>query len=120
MCRFESDLGHHLFFTLKCYFSIYQGKKIVFIDELDSSISTLALIHIFNNLINTEENHNGQLIVSSHNVLLFDVSFLNSQQIFLIQKDQHLKSKIRTYYDYDIRSEKKKAYIDYLNCLYDE
>ncbi|ALV99089.1 ATP-binding protein [Campylobacter jejuni] len=99
---------------------IIKEGKIIFIDELDSSISTLALILIFNNLINTEENHNGQLIVSSHNVLLFDVSFLNSQQIFLIQKDQHLESKIRTYYDYDIRSEKKKAYIDYLKGLYDE
>ncbi|TKX28037.1 AAA family ATPase [Campylobacter estrildidarum] len=99
---------------------IIEEGKIVFIDELDSSISTLALILMFNNLINTEENHNGQLIVSSHNVLLFDVSFLNSQQIFLIQKDRHLESKIRTYYEYDIRSEKKKAYIDYLKGLYDE
>lgn len=45
---------------------------------------------------------------------MFDVSFLNSQQIFLIQKDQHLESKITTYYDYDIRSEKKRAYINYL------
>ncbi|MCR6578533.1 ATP-binding protein, partial [Campylobacter insulaenigrae] len=33
---------------------IIKEGKIVFIDELDSSISTLALIHIFNNLINTE------------------------------------------------------------------
>ncbi|MCR6571289.1 AAA family ATPase [Campylobacter insulaenigrae] len=108
-----------VFYSQVLFFNLSR-KKIVFIDELDSSISTLALIHIFNNLINTEENHNGQLIVSSHNVLLFDVSFLNSQQIFLIQKDQHLESKIRTYYDYDIRSEKKKAYIDYLKGLYDE
>ena len=99
---------------------IIKEGKIIFIDELDSSISTLALILMFNNLINTEENCNGQLIVSSHNVLLFDVSFLNSQQIFLIQKDDKLESKIRAYYDYDIRSEKKRAYIDYLKGLYDE
>ncbi|PZT47340.1 recombinase RecR [Helicobacter valdiviensis] len=99
---------------------IIENDKIIFIDEFDSSISTLALIRIFNNLINTEENAKGQLIVSSHNVLLFDISFLNSQQIFLVQKDQNLESKIRTYYEYDIRSEKKKAYIDYLKGLYDE
>lgn len=38
---------------------IIKKGKIVFIDELDSSISTLALIFMFNNLINTKENHNG-------------------------------------------------------------
>lgn len=102
------------------FLEVIKGGKVVFIDELDSSISTLALIKIFNNLINTEENANGQVIVSSHNLLLFDVSFLNSQQIFLVQKNSELETIIKNYYDFDIRSEKKRAYIDYLKGLYEE
>lgn len=73
------------------FLEVIKGGKVIFIDELDSSISTLALIKIFNNLINTEENANGQVIVSSHNLLLFDVSFLNSQQIFWSKRILSLK-----------------------------
>lgn len=98
---------------------VVRGNKVLLVDELDSSISTLALIKIFNDLINTPENKSGQLIVTSHNVLLFDVTFLNSQQIFLVEKNEDLESRIKTYYEYDIRSEKKRAYVDYLKGRYD-
>lgn len=94
--------------------------KVLIIDELDSSISTQALIRLFNEIINTEQNSSGQLIVSSHNILLFDVAFLNSQQIFIISKDVDLCTQIRSFYEFDIRSEKKNAYLDYLKGSYDE
>ena len=56
---------------------IYEGKTVV-IDELDSSISTISLIKLFNNFINVEENLKGQLIVTSHNLFLFDkIIYLN-------------------------------------------
>lgn len=101
-------------------YDVVKNNKVLFIDELDSSISTMALISIFNDMINIEENKSGQLIVSSHNLLLFDVSFLNSQQIFLVQKNSKLETIVKTYYEYDIRSEKKRAYIDYLKGYYNE
>ncbi|EPT0409134.1 AAA family ATPase [Campylobacter upsaliensis] len=116
----ESDGLKKIIQLTDCLLEIIKSGKIIIVDELDSSISTKALIKIFNELINNENNKNGQLIVSSHNVLLFDVSFLNSQQIFLIQKNEVLESTIKTYYEYDVRSEKKRAYIDYLKGHYDE
>lgn len=94
--------------------------KVVIVDELDSSISTHALIRLFNEIINTEENSSGQLIVSSHNILLFDVTFLNSQQIFLVSKNAGLYTQIRSFYDFDVRSEKKNAYLDYLKGIYND
>lgn len=119
-CENESN-GLKKIIKLAIVFSeIAKNGQILIIDELDSSISTMALIKIFNELINSKNNENGQLIVSSHNVLLFDVSFLNSQQIFLVEKDDKLQTIIHTYYDYDIRSEKKRAYIDYLKGHFDE
>lgn len=99
---------------------LVKDDKVLIIDELDSSISTQALIRLFNEIINTEENSSGQLIVSSHNILLFDVAFLNSQQIFMISKDIDLCTQIRSFYEFDIRSEKKNAYLDYLKGSYDE
>lgn len=98
---------------------IVEHGVILIVDELDSSISTLALIELLNSFINTSENKKGQLIITSHNLLLFDVSFLNSQQIFLVQKDAELCTQIKTYYEYDIRSEKKQAYLSYLRGEYD-
>lgn len=98
---------------------IMENGVILIVDELDSSISTLALIELLNSFINTSENKKGQLIITSHNLLLFDVSFLNSQQIFLVQKDAELCTQIKTYYEYDIRSEKKQAYLSYLRGEYD-
>ncbi|RDU61498.1 ATP/GTP-binding protein [Helicobacter sp. MIT 14-3879] len=119
-CQEESDGLKKIFILAGSLCEMAKSDKIIVIDELDSSISTRALIKIFNEIVNSEENKNGQLIVSSHNVLLFDVSFLNSQQIFLIQKNEKLETIIKSYYEYDIRSEKKKSYIDYLKGYYDE
>lgn len=118
--RGESDGTKKIIFLVNKICEVVKNGKILIIDELDSSISTLALIKILNELINTDENKCGQLIVSSHNVLLFDVSFLNSQQIFLVQKNDNLDTTIRSYYDYDIKSENKRAYIDYLKGHFDE
>lgn len=61
---------------------IYEGETVV-IDELDSSISTVSLIKLFNNFINVDENINGQLIVTSHNLLLFDNNIFEPQQIYI-------------------------------------
>ena len=115
----ESDGIKKIVQLAKSINKVVRGNKVLLVDELDSSISTLALIKIFNDLINTPENKSGQLIVTSHNVLLFDVTFLNSQQIFLVEKNEDLESRVKTYYEYDIRSEKKRAYIDYLKGRYD-
>ena len=64
---------------------IYEGKTVV-IDELDSSISTISLIKLFNNFINVEENLKGQLIVTSHNLFLFDNNIFEPQQIYIVNK----------------------------------
>ncbi|PAF53821.1 hypothetical protein BKH42_03575 [Helicobacter sp. 13S00482-2] len=99
---------------------LIKHNKILIIDELDSSISTYALIRLFNELINTQENSSGQLIVSSHNIMLFDISFLNSQQIFITSKDIDFCTQIKSFYEFDVRSEKKNAYLDYLKGFYNE
>lgn len=96
---------------------IYEGKTVV-IDELDSSISTISLIKLFNNFINVEENLKGQLIVTSHNLFLFDNNIFEPQQIYIVNKKEDLTSELYSLAEFKIRSEKENLYHDFLKGKY--
>lgn len=96
---------------------IYEGKTIV-IDELDSSISTISLIKLFNNFINVDNNIKGQLIVTSHNLFLFDNNIFEPQQIYIVNKKEDLSSELYSLAEFKIRSEKENLYHDFLKGKY--
>lgn len=96
---------------------IYDGKTVV-IDELDSSISTVSLIKLFNNFINVDGNLKGQLIVTSHNLFLFDNNIFEPQQIYIINKKEDLTSELYSLSEFKIRSEKENLYHDFLKGRY--
>lgn len=96
---------------------IYEGKTII-IDELDSSISTVSLIKLFNNFINVDDNINGQLIVTSHNLFLFDNNIFEPQQIYIVNKKDDLTSELYSLAEFKIRSEKENLYHDFLKGKY--
>lgn len=96
---------------------VYEGKTIV-IDELDSSISTISLIKLFNNFINVDNNIKGQLIVTSHNLFLFDNNIFEPQQIYIVNKKEDLSSELYSLAKFKIRSEKENLYHDFLKGKY--
>lgn len=96
---------------------IYDGKTVV-IDELDSSISTVSLIKLFNNFINVDDNLKGQLIVTSHNLFLFDNNIFEPQQIYIVNKKEDLTSELYSLSEFKIRSEKENLYHDFLKGKY--
>ena len=96
---------------------VYEGKTIV-IDELDSSISTIFLIKLFNNFINVDNNIKGQLIVTSHNLFLFDNNIFEPQQIYIVNKKEDLSSELYSLAEFKIRSEKENLYHDFLKGKY--
>lgn len=96
---------------------VYEGKTIV-IDELDSSISTISLIKLFNNFINVDSNIKGQLIVTSHNLFLFDNNIFEPQQIYIVNKKKDLSSELYSLAKFKIRSEKENLYHDFLKGKY--
>lgn len=96
---------------------IYEGKTVV-IDELDSSISTVSLIKLFNNFINVDNNLKGQLIVTSHNLFLFDNNIFEPQQIYIVNKKEDLTSELYSLAEFKIRSEKENLYHDFLKGKY--
>lgn len=85
---------------------IFDGKTIL-IDELDSSIGTKALIRIFSSIVNSDNNKDGQLIISSHNLILMDFNSFNASQMYVFSKDSKFQTIIRSIDDYDLRYEKK-------------
>lgn len=92
---------------------VYLGKTII-IDELDSSISTRSLILLFNKIINTSQNKNGQLIVTTHNLNLFDLTFFAPEQLYIVYKDANLTTKINSLADFELRNNKKNLASEFL------
>lgn len=93
---------------------IFDGKTIL-IDELDSSIGTKALIRIFSSIVNSDNNKDGQLIISSHNLILMDFNSFNASQMYVFSKDSKFQTIIRSIDDYDLRYEKKNLPSLYLD-----
>ncbi|MDO5028855.1 MAG: ATP-binding protein [Bacillota bacterium] len=86
---------------------IYDGESI-FIDELDSSIGTKALISLFNSFINSKNNLSGQIVVSTHNLALLDLDMFHDSQIYLLNKGNGLSTVIHSLDEFDFRSDKRK------------
>lgn len=94
--------------------AIFDGKTVL-IDELDSSIGAKALIRIFNSIINSNKNRNGQLIISSHNLILMDFDSFHPSQLYVFSKDNKYQSVIRSIDDFELRYEKKNLPSLYLD-----
>ena len=88
--------------------------KTIILDDLDSSISTRSLILLFNKIINTSQNKNGQLIVTTHNLNLFDLTFFAPEQLYVVYKDENLTTKINSLADFKLRSNKKNLASEFL------
>ena len=110
---FESNGVKKISAIIISLLKVYMGKTII-IDELDSSISTRSLILLFNKIINTSQNKNGQLIVTTHNLNLFDLTFFAPEQLYVVYKDENLTTKINSLADFKLRSNKKNLASEFL------
>ena len=63
------------------------------VDELDSSISARSLIEIFRDVIHSDINK-GQLIVTTHNISLFNNIIFDPQQIYICDKKEECSSEL--------------------------
>ena len=91
---------------------------ITLIDEIDSSIGTISLIRLLNSTINSEDNQKGQFLVSTHNPLLFDTELLSPDQIYIVTKEDYA-TKINSLDSFELRKDKRKAYLNYLRGDYE-
>ena len=68
----------------------------------------------FNHIINSNSNTCGQLVVTSHNLELFNINLFAPEQIYITTKDQTSSTIVNSLADFDLRSNKKRLAIDYL------
>lgn len=95
-----------------------KNDRVFVIDELDSSISTKALMRILNGVINSPDNNRAQFILSSHNPMIFDTSLLSPSQIYIVSKE-NCDTKVKCLDQFEPRSDKRKAYLNYLRGDYE-
>jgi len=95
--------------TKKLYCLLYPILKILirggvlYIDEIENSLHTLICQKIISWFNNEKINvGNGQLIFTSHNLLLMRPELLRRDQIYFVEKDQCGASKIFSLYDFNI------------------
>ena len=113
LLAFESKGIKRIVFLLINLLEVHLGKTIL-VDELDASISTKSLILLFNEIINSSKNKKGQLIVTSHNLELFDLSLFAPQQIYIVSKDHSLSTVINSLADFQLRTNKKRLALEFL------
>ena len=83
------------------------------VDELDSSLSTISLLELFNGLINTKQNK-GQFLITSHNPFLMNQNIFQTQQLYVANKKMDLSTEVYSFDEFDLRNDKNKLYEDYL------
>lgn len=110
---YESKGIKRIMAILTSLLRVHNGRTVL-IDELDASISTKSLILLFNHIINSNFNTCGQLVVTSHNLELFNINLFAPEQIYITTKDQTLSTIVNSLADFDLRSNKKRLAIDYL------
>lgn len=113
LLAFESKGIKRIVFLLINLLEVHLGKTIL-VDELDASISTKSLILLFNEIINSSKNKKGQLIVTSHNLELFDLSLFAPQQIYIVSKDHSLSTVVNSLADFQLRTNKKRLALEFL------
>ena len=110
---YESKGIKRIMAILTSLLRVHNGRTVL-IDELDASISTKSLILLFNHIINSNSNTCGQLVVTSHNLELFNINLFAPEQIYITTTDQTLSTIVNSLADFDLRSNKKRLAIDYL------
>ena len=75
-------------------------------------------MRILNGVINSPDNNKSQFILSSHNPMIFDTSLLSPSQIYIVSKE-NCDTKVKCLDQFEPRSDKRKAYLNYLRGDYE-
>ncbi|HUW67581.1 MAG TPA: ATP-binding protein [Candidatus Nanoarchaeia archaeon] len=100
----ESEGTKKTLFILGPLLNIMEGNKVLFIDELDSSLHP-EITRMIVKLFNSKNNKSGQLIFTTHDTTLLDNELFRKDQIYFCSKDQNHFTTLSSLLDYDIRQD---------------
>lgn len=104
----ESDGTQKLFAFAGPWLDVMAKGRVLFVDEMDTSLHPLLVRFLIENFHNSKINlHNAQLIFTTHNTSLLDEELFRRDQIWFMEKE---KSNATTMYPLsDFRARKKEA-----------
>jgi len=100
----ESEGTKKTLFILGPLLNIMEENKVLFIDELDSSLHP-EITRMIVKLFNSKQNKSGQLIFTTHDTTLLDNELFRKDQIYFCSKDQNHFTTLSSLLDYDIRQD---------------
>lgn len=100
----ESEGTKKTLFILGPLLNIMEEDKVLFIDELDSSLHP-EITRMIVKLFNSKQNKSGQLIFTTHDTTLLDNELFRKDQIYFCSKDQNHFTTLSSLLDYDIRQD---------------
>lgn len=87
-------------------YEILQSGGMLIVDELENSLHPLLMIEIINMFSDPDVNvGGGQLIFTTHNVIIMDNRFFRQDEIWFTEKDADGKSTLFSLADFNIRSD---------------
>lgn len=107
----ESDGTKILFKIMLTVMDVVRNNKVMFLDEVDTSLHTRLVEYIINLFHNSKSS---QLVFTTHNTHLLDMSRFRKDQIFFVNKRDDGSSDLYSLFDYKDFREKmdvEKAYL---------
>lgn len=100
----ESEGTRKALFILGPLLNIMDENKVLFIDELDSSLHP-EITRMIVKLFNSKNNKSGQLIFTTHDTTLLDNELFRKDQVYFCSKEPNSFTTLSSLLDYDIRQD---------------
>lgn len=109
----ESEGTQKMFLMLGPILDIIEGEKILFIDEIESSLHP-EIVKFIVKMFNSMKNKNSQLIFTTHNTNLLDSELFRREQIYFTSKESNKGTKLTSMAEFKLRQEVdfEKAYLN--------
>lgn len=101
----ESDGTKRLTDILPLYRGIRSYSKVIFIDEIDRSLHTELTHKILEIFLHLSGDHHSQLIATTHDIGLLDLTLFRKDEIWFVEKDKEGKSKLYSLYEFKPRKD---------------
>jgi len=100
----ESAGTRKLFILAGPWLDVLDNGLVFFVDELDTSLHPLLVRFLLNLLHNSETNqHNAQLIFTTHDTTVLDQTFMRRDQVWFVEKDAENATRLYPLSDYKPR-----------------
>ncbi len=90
----ESDGTRRLVELAPRWFTLEQNSRTVVVDELERSLHTLLSRHLIERFLASDPTSSGQLIFTTHDTNLLDLTLLPRDSIWFVEKDQGGRSSL--------------------------